>query len=94
MTDQIVRDIDMWVEKYQPHTSSERKKGIRRPHAGALLEKEAAFIMERTHEAYRLSPNALFYLLYKLPRTPSRRGPCVPHAALLLRLLASMSMNY
>jgi len=75
MTDQIVRDIDMWVEKYQPHTSSERKKGIRRPHAGAILEKEAAFIMERTHEAYRLSPNALFYLLYKLHKNPIKTRP-------------------
>ena len=75
MAAQIVRDIDMWVEKNQPHSSSERKKWIKRPHAGALMKEEAAFIKERTHIAYRLSPNAYFYKLYKLHKNPVKTRP-------------------
>lgn len=75
LTTQIVRDIDAWIDKFKPYTSYERKRKVRRPHAGALREKEIQFIRQKTYEAFRKSPNAYFYLLYKLHKTPLKTRP-------------------
>lgn len=75
LTTQIVRDIDAWIDAFQPYTSSERKKGVKRIHAGALREKEAQFIRVKTYEALRKSPNAFFYVLYKLHKNPVKTRP-------------------
>ena len=75
MTEQIVRDIDLWVEKYQPLTVSEKKRGIRRPNAGALMEEECKYIKELTHKAKIQSPNAVFYLLFKMHKDPIKTRP-------------------
>jgi len=75
LTAKIVREIIHWVERFQPMTESERRKGIRRPNAGALLDKEVTYIKTMTHKADATSPNAYFYLLYKLHKDPIKTRP-------------------
>lgn len=72
LTNQVVLDISAWVDKFRPYTDAENRANPRRvrPHAGALSDDEAKYILTKTRDAHRDSPNAFFYLLYKLHKGP------------------------